>query len=107
MRNWARLQLTWRWAIVLGLTAAKVGLVQAADIAKLKIPNAAQLEKSIERGIYFLLEDQNRDGSWGTARNTKDLNIFAPVPGAHHAFRCGVTALCVEALIDSGLVSHD
>jgi hypothetical protein len=48
------------------------------------------------------LSTQNKDGSWGSAQKTKDLNIFAPVPGAHHAFRCGVTALCVEALIESG-----
>lgn len=79
----------------------------AAEISKLKIPSAAQLEKSIERGVYFLLEDQNKDGSWGTARNTKDLNIFAPVPGAHHAFRSGVTALCVEALIETGAADAD
>lgn len=89
------------------LTPGWSGLGSAAEIAKLKIPRPEQLERSIERGVYFLLEHQNKDGSWGTARNTKDLNIFAPVPGAHHAFRCGVTALCVEALIESGAADRD
>jgi len=68
-------------------------------------PSQQELEKSIQRGIGFLLKDQNQDGSWGTAHKTKDLNIFAPVPGAHHAFRSGVTALCVAALIETGVTT--
>jgi hypothetical protein len=58
------------------------------------------LEESLQRGVDFLLADQNKDGSWGTAERTKDLNIYAPVPGAHHAFRSAVTALCVSALLE-------
>jgi hypothetical protein len=60
----------------------------------------AKLDDAIRKGIAFLLKDQNKDGSWGTAERTKDLNIYAPVPGAHHAFRTAVTAMCVSALID-------
>lgn len=60
----------------------------------------ADLEASLERGVTFLLQDQNRDGSWGTPHQTKGLNIYAPVPGAHHAFRAATTALCVTALHD-------
>jgi hypothetical protein len=59
-----------------------------------------KLESAVRRGIAFLLKDQNADGSWGSAERTKDLNIYAPVPGAHHAFRTAVTALCVNALIE-------
>src|SRR5262245_42059412 len=61
-----------------------------------------KLEAAIAQGIAFLLKDQNPDGSWGTAGRTKGLNIYAPVPGAHHAFRTAVTALCVSALIEVG-----
>jgi hypothetical protein len=95
----------WLRHLLIAVTAsgALTGAVAGSQVPKDKIPSAAQLGKSIRRGVEFLLQDQNKDGSWGTARNTKDLNIFAPVPGAHHAFRCGVTALCVESLIDSGL----
>ena len=64
-------------------------------------PAPAELEGSIRRGIQFLLADQNPDGSWGTAERTKDLNIYAPAPGAHLAFRTGVTALCISALIET------
>lgn len=69
-------------------------------LAPVPMPPAAQLQSAVDRGIAFLLADQNRDGSWGTAERTKDLNIFAPVPGAHHAFRTAVTALCVTALLE-------
>lgn len=60
------------------------------------------VEEAIDRGVAFLLERQNPNGSWGSPRNTKGLNIYAPVPGAHHAFRAGVTGLCVAALVESG-----
>lgn len=60
----------------------------------------AEIDQSIDRGVEFLLNAQNKDGSWGSARRTKGLNIYAPVPGAHRAFRTAVTALCVCALIE-------
>lgn len=59
------------------------------------------LETAITRGIDFLLVRQNKDGSWGSARNTKDLNVYAPVPGAHQAFRTAVTSMCIVALLES------
>src|SRR5262245_7221714 len=65
-------------------------------------PRAGVLDDTIRKGIGFLLKDQNADGSWGTAERTKDLNIYAPVPGAHLAFRAADTALCVAALIETG-----
>jgi hypothetical protein len=70
-------------------------------------PSPGALEEAVRRGVAFLLKDQNRDGSWGTPTRTKDLNIYAPVPDAHHAFRAGVTGLCVSALIEAGGESTD
>jgi hypothetical protein len=61
-----------------------------------------QVAAAIERGQRFLLDDQNKNGSWGSAEQTKDLNIYAPVPAAHMAFRAGVTALAVSALCEVG-----
>lgn len=58
------------------------------------------VEESIQRGINFLLESQHERGSWGSATRTKGLNIYAPIPGAHHAFRMGTSALCLMALIE-------
>jgi hypothetical protein len=63
-------------------------------------PEPEVLDRAIDRGVEFLLERQNKDGSWGSARNTKGLNIYAPVPGAHHGFRAAVTSLCISALIE-------
>lgn len=63
----------------------------------------AELEAAIDRGVKFLLDRQREDGSWGSADNTKGgIDIYAPPPGGHHAFRAGVTALCVSALVESG-----
>ena len=61
----------------------------------------AELEDAIRRGIDFLLKSQNPNGSWGSATRTKDLNIYAPIPGAHEAFRAAVTSLCISALIET------
>ena len=72
----------------------RVKSIPAADPVK--------LESSISRGLDFLVGYQNADGSWGSATRTKGLNIYAPVPGAHHAFRTATTAMCIMALIESG-----
>ncbi len=57
---------------------------------------------SLRRGVDFLVADQNANGSWGGPTLTKGLNIYAPVPGAHHAFRAGASGLALSGLIDSG-----
>jgi hypothetical protein len=59
------------------------------------------IRDSIDRGCLFLKKIQNQDGSWGSARQTKGLNIFAPVPGSHRAFQLAVTALSISALIEN------
>lgn len=64
-------------------------------------PTTDEFRRAIDRGIEFLLNSQSKQGWWGSATRTKDLNIYAPVPGSHHAFRGAVTALCVSALIEA------
>lgn len=61
----------------------------------------AAIGDAIRRGVDFLLADQNPDGSWGSATRTKGLNIYAPLPGAHHAFRAGTSGLALAGLIDA------
>ena len=58
----------------------------------------ADLDKSIDAGVKFLLENQRPDGSFGTANRTKGLNIYAPGPGAHDCFKSATSALCLMAL---------
>ncbi len=57
------------------------------------------LRSAIRQGVEFLLDDQRPSGGWGSTEQTKGLNIYAPVPGAHHAFRAAVTGLVLEALV--------
>lgn len=67
-------------------------------------PSAKAIDTSIARGLTFLLAAQNADGSWGSPTQTKDLNIYAPVPGAHRSYHAAVTAMCISALcaVDDG-----
>lgn len=65
-------------------------------------PAPEAIVKAIRRGVEFLITRQNKDGSWGSAHRTKGLDIYAPAPGAHLAFRSGTTALCVQALLEAG-----
>jgi hypothetical protein len=70
--------------------------------APVSAPTRDEIQASIDRGLQYLLTAQNADGSWGSATQTKDLNIYAPIPGAHDAFRAATTALCISALTECG-----
>jgi hypothetical protein len=71
------------------------------DLGKIVEPASHDaIVQAIDRGIDFLIANQNPNGSWGSATRTKDLNIYAPVPGAHHAFRAATTALCLITLCE-------
>ena len=65
-------------------------------------PTAAEIETSIRRGVEFLLATQNKNGSFGSAFPARTRDVFAPVPGSHHAFRAAVTSMCISALIEAG-----
>jgi hypothetical protein len=73
----------------------------AQEVVAPAVVTNEQITTSIDRGIAYLIEKQNPNGSWGSATRTKDLNIYAPVPGAHHAFRAATTSLCIAALIET------
>jgi hypothetical protein len=99
------------WALFLLLPASAraeepppkgVPPLELLPLKAVEAPRPEVLDKSLKRGIAFLLADQNKDGSWGGPERTKGLNIYAPVPGAHHAFRGAVTGLCISALIETG-----
>ncbi len=60
----------------------------------------SKVNTMISKAITFLLEKQNADGSWGGPYNTKRLNIYAPMPRSHNAFRGGTTALALSGLCE-------
>jgi hypothetical protein len=70
-------------------------------IGKIDGPSAAEIRLGIEKGVQFMLKTQNKDGSWGSHVTRRDFEIYAPIPGAHHAFRMATTALGVSALLET------
>ena len=64
-------------------------------------PSQQAIRTAIDRGVAFLVQNQNSNGSWGTSRD-RGRDIITPVPGGHRAFQAGATALCVTALGEAG-----
>lgn len=67
-------------------------------------PNAAgadraAAQRAIDRGVAFLLKDQNKDGSWGGPRNKTMTDSFANVE-THHSWTVATTGLVVMALLE-------
>lgn len=83
------------------LVSILIATVVAQERPDVEVTPAA-VEASLARGVDFLIETQNKNGSWGGPTRTKKLNIYAPIPGAHHAFRAGASGLALAGLIDSG-----
>ena len=77
------------------------GLPLQAEDTKLRAASLEDVDRSVARGVDFLISDQNKNGSWGGATRTKHINIYAPLPGAHHAYRAGASGLALSGLIDS------
>lgn len=94
-------------ASILILAAGSLSLDAQAPVGsvatEVKLPEVtpATIDASILRGVDFLLTHQNKNGSWGSPRRTKDLNIYAPLPGAHHAYLAGASSLALCGLMDS------
>jgi hypothetical protein len=115
-REGAAAQASWLLAIVLlGVPGPQASAEEASTVRPRPLAEiaprvdavepveAAELETAIDRGVAFLVGGQRSDGSWGSADNTKGgIDIYAPAPGAHAAFRSAVTGLCVSALVESG-----
>ena len=64
-------------------------------------PSPSEIQSSIDRGALFLLNTQNKDGSFGSHETNRLSEIYAPLPGAHNAFRSATTALAVSALVET------
>lgn len=94
-----------RMGFILGalLLAAQLPAAEVPRPKPLKEPpDDSAIRQAIQRGVDFMVARQNKDGSWGSPRNTKGLNIYAPTSESHRAFRLAVTALTVSALIEAG-----
>lgn len=79
--------------------AAEIPAAPAPEATPEATPESVQA--AITRGVDYLIKSQNASGSWGGPTRTKGLNIYAPLPGAHHAFRAGTSGLALAGLIDA------
>lgn len=86
--------------LLLGLFFASIAHAQE-PVKDLPPATPESIATSITRGVDFLIADQNKNGSWGSATRTKDINIYAPLPGAHHAYRAGASGLALSGLLDA------
>ena len=63
---------------------------------------------AIRKGVKFLVDNQQLDGSWGSGLETRGFEIYSSVPGSLDSFRVATTALCVMALREVGeTTAHD
>lgn len=69
-------------------------------LPEFEAPSTTEIEESINLGLKWLLDHQNRDGSFGSPSPRRDYEIYAPIPGAHHAFQAATTSLCISALME-------
>jgi len=67
-----------------------------------------RIAEAIRKGVAYLVANQNADGSWGKATETRGFEVVASVPGSHDGFRVATTALAVMALREAGeSYAHD
>ncbi|MEO7318135.1 MAG: hypothetical protein ABIZ56_04000, partial [Chthoniobacteraceae bacterium] len=92
-------------ALLVALFAGGVALGEEIVDSRMLIPKErvtlAAVDAAITKGVDFLIGKQNADGSFGSARRTKELNIYAPLPGAHDGYLIGTSGLAIAGLVDS------
>lgn len=62
------------------------------------VERRGSIEASICDGVKYMVASQNKDGSWGTGRETRGFEVMASVPGSLRSFQVATSALCVMAL---------
>ena len=72
-----------------------------APLADERLPASAEIDAALERGIAFLLASQERDGTWGSARNGTYTDLWTN-PETHRSWAIGTTGLCCMALCAEG-----
>lgn len=80
---------------------APMDFTKSPQIPVIEGPSPSEIQVAIDRGARFLISSQNPDGSFGSHVSKRIGEIYAPLPGSHHAFRGATTALSVSALIET------
>ncbi len=66
-------------------------------------PSREVMEQAIRKGVDFLVEHQNENGSWGDHTGSGTWSVLAPYPSGPRTFRTASTALCIMGLEASPL----
>lgn len=93
------------YAVIILATLAVAQSASAAPTlrpATQPVARRTQVDAAIKKGVEYLLKSQNKDGSWGTGRETRGFEVMASVPGSLKSFQVATTALCVMALRETG-----
>jgi hypothetical protein len=83
----------------LALLLALIAPQDAGPASRPAAPSADEVRASIDRGVRFLLADQNKDGSFGSVRNMTFTDSFAN-PATHDAWIVATTGLAATALLE-------
>jgi len=70
-------------------------------LSQYALAGQAEIETAITKGVDFLIQHQNKNGSWGSPHRTKGLNIFTPLPDGHQAYHAASSALALHGLLES------
>jgi hypothetical protein len=87
--------------IVMLIMSARLRANDKIPRAKPVTPTGSAVDASILCSVDSLPRWQNKNGSRGTARRTKNLNIVGPVPGSHWSYRAVTAAIVVSALLET------
>jgi hypothetical protein len=88
-----------RVATLAGILLVCGGIAPAAEGPAAPAPTMVEQGRSaLDAGIDYLIRTQNEDGSWGYHAQVRPYAIYAPVPGAHRAFKVATSALALMAL---------
>ncbi len=89
---------------LIALLALVVQAPAGSDIDRTGPITPDQVRAAIEKGVDFLLKDQNGDGSWGGPQDsiTTWSGDMWSHPETHRAWKVATTGLCCAALIEVG-----
>jgi hypothetical protein len=65
------------------------------------------LEKTAREAVAWLVQNQNKEGSWGSHESPRPIEVLADVPGSHQAFQVATTALSALALEGCPIASEE
>src|SRR5262249_13028793 len=89
--------------------SAPAAPAKAAAVPPRAEPTAEEraIEKTAREAIAWLVQNQNKEGSWGSHESPRPIEVLADVPGSHQAFQYATTALAALALEGCPIASEE